>query len=74
MTAYASCPGVLCNGGTVDMGVTAFGGTPPYTGTGVFNVGAGTYTYTVTDANGCTSSGTLTVEEPTAFCGSISSS
>ncbi|PHR26615.1 MAG: hypothetical protein COA38_14535, partial [Fluviicola sp.] len=48
MTAYASCPGILCNGGTVDMGVTAFGGTAPYTGTGVFNVGAGTYTYTVT--------------------------
>jgi uncharacterized membrane protein YedE/YeeE len=45
---------ILCNGGTADVTVSATGGTAPYTGTGVFNVGAGTYTYTVTDANGCT--------------------
>jgi hypothetical protein len=43
--------GIACDGGTVDVTVSATGGTAPYTGVGVFNVGAGTYTYTVTDAN-----------------------
>jgi hypothetical protein len=42
--------------------VTAAGGTAPYTGTGIFtNVAAGSRTYTVTDANGCSSSGTVTI-------------
>ena len=61
----ASSPGgqVECNGGTVDIVVTASGGTGPYTGTGTFTVGAGTYTYTVTDANGCTDDVTVTVTE-----------
>jgi hypothetical protein len=35
------------------------GGKAPYTGTGTFNVTAGTYTYTVTDANGCSATTTL---------------
>lgn len=73
MTAYASCPGIACNGGTTDLAVTAFGGTPPYTGTGVFNVGAGIYTYTITDANGCTASVTHTITEPAPLVVSISS-
>lgn len=51
------------NNGTVN--VSASGGTPPYVGTGVFNVGAGTYTYNVTDANGCTGSVTVTITQPT---------
>lgn len=61
----AASPGgqVECNGGTVDIVVTASGGTGPYTGTGTFTVGAGTYTYTVTDANGCTDDVTVTVTE-----------
>lgn len=48
-------------GGTVIVTVTASGGTAPYTGTGSFTKGAGTYTYTVTDAKGCTSSAVVTV-------------
>ena len=73
MTAYASCPVIDCNGGTADMAVFAFGGTPPYTGDGVYNVGAGTYTYTITDANGCTASVTHTVTEPAPIVVSITS-
>jgi gliding motility-associated-like protein len=38
---------------TVDITVTAAGGVGPYTGTGTFSEGAGTYSYTITDANGC---------------------
>lgn len=41
--------------------VSATGGTPPYVGTGNFNVTSGTYNYTVTDSKGCTSITTITV-------------
>ncbi len=65
---------VLCNNeatGAID--ITIAGGTPPYTYSWVtpsgnivvsedlFGIPAGAYTGTVTDANGCTISGTLTV-------------
>ena len=55
---------ILCHGGTANVEITAIGGTEPYSGTGTFNVTAGTYTYTVTDANGCTSTISVTVSEP----------
>ena len=67
---------VSCNGGS-DGSVTAAptGGTSPYTYT--WNTGdtqatdtglpAGTYTITVTDANGCTATGTASTTEPTAL-------
>ncbi len=64
MAVFTSCPAILCNGGTQDMAVFAFGGITPYSGTGVFNVGAGTYAYTIIDANGCTAIATHTVTEP----------
>jgi hypothetical protein len=51
----------VCTGGTTNVTVTASGGTPPYSGTGVFPQGAGTTTYTVTDANGCTASQDVTI-------------
>lgn len=39
---------------SVPVTVIVTGGTPPYSGdVGPFNEGAGSYTYTVTDANGC---------------------
>ncbi|NCZ48376.1 MAG: hypothetical protein EBX59_12610, partial [Betaproteobacteria bacterium] len=67
LTASASVSSpILCNGGTTTVNITATGGAAPYTGTGsLANVTAGTYTYTVTDVNGCTASTTLTVTEPT---------
>ena len=52
----------IVTGGTATVTVTATGGTPPYTGTGTFtNVTAGNRMYTVTDANGCTSSATISI-------------
>lgn len=55
--------------------ITATGGTAPYVGTGVLtNVASGTYTYTVTDAKGCSASASATVISnvdnvpPTAIC------
>ncbi|MFK7787194.1 MAG: hypothetical protein AB8B56_18880, partial [Crocinitomicaceae bacterium] len=62
-----------CTGGTADVTVSASGGDAPYSGTGMFNVTAGMYIYTVTDANGCTATDSITVTEgdtipPTALC------
>jgi gliding motility-associated-like protein len=55
---------ILCFGGTATISVTASGGTAPYFGIGTFNVGAGTYTYTVTDTNGCIKTITVEVTQP----------
>jgi gliding motility-associated-like protein len=58
---------IACNGGTAVVTVSATGGTGPYTGTGTFSVVAGTYTYTVTDVNLCSSTTTIIVTQPTAL-------
>src|SRR5205814_672493 len=65
---------VSCNGGTnASISVSASGGTPPYSGTGTFTgLTAGTYSYTVTDAHGCTSTTSATITEPTALTASNS--
>jgi len=71
---------VLCfagNNGSIDLTVT--GGTSPYTFNwnngavteDITNLSAGTYTVNITDANGCTSTATAQVTEPSA---SLSSS
>lgn len=67
LTASSSSPAILCNGGIVNVTVSASGGTSPYVGEGTFAVGAGTYNYTVTDANGCTASIGILLTEPTAL-------
>ncbi|MCF8269637.1 MAG: T9SS type A sorting domain-containing protein [Crocinitomicaceae bacterium] len=61
--AVLSSP-IICNGGTGVVTVVATGGTPPYTGLGNFNFTAGSYSLTITDANGCTSSSSVTIIEP----------
>ncbi len=69
-TATASGP-ILCNGNSVTVNVVATGGTPPYTGTGSFNVPAGTYTYTVTDAVGTVRTASITLSQPTVISPTI---
>ncbi len=59
-TATASAK-ITKTGGTTTIVVAASGGTAPYTGTGSFVKGVGTYSYTVTDAKGCTSVATITL-------------
>jgi len=49
--------------------ITATGGTNPYTGTGVFNVGAGLHNYIVFDSYACFD--TLSVSVDTLLCTSI---
>jgi len=70
LTASSTTTNVLCNGGNGSVNVTANGGTAPYSGTGIFSVAAGTYSYTVTDANGCTATTTATVTEPAVLTAS----
>ena len=63
---------ILCNGGKSTVTVSANGGTAPYTGTGSWEVSAGTYTYTVKDANGCEVSKEITISEPSKLSMEVS--
>jgi len=47
--------------GSGSVTITATGGTVPYIGTGGFTTPAGSYSYTIIDANGCTSTTTGTI-------------
>ncbi|WP_394767798.1 right-handed parallel beta-helix repeat-containing protein [Ferruginibacter sp.] len=55
--------GTIANtGGATTVTVSATGGTAPYSGTGSFlGLAAGTYTYSVRDANGCTATSSVTI-------------
>ena len=56
----------ICFGETSSVIISATGGTPPYTGEGTFTQSAGTQSYTVTDANGCSTSTSVTVTQAAA--------
>jgi len=58
---------VACNGGNAIVTVTGSGGTGAYTGEGTFSVAAGTYSYTIMDANNCAAATSGTVTEPAAL-------
>src|SRR6185503_9540135 len=66
ITATTAITNVTCNGGaTGSVAITPSGGTAPYTITPAqTNLAAGSYTFTVTDASGCTISVPVTVTEP----------
>ena len=53
-------------GGSGVITISATGGTAPYTGTGTFSRTAGIYSFTVNDANGCTGSTSVTINDPAA--------
>jgi hypothetical protein len=67
LNASSSKTAILCNGGSSTVTVSATGGTAPYSGTGTFTRSAGTYSFTVTDANSCTSTTTGTITQPSAL-------
>src|SRR2546430_12255401 len=71
-TLCRSNTAIACNGGLSTVTVSATGGTPGYTGTGTFSHGAGTYSYTVTDSNGCTATTTGDITQPSAVTASSS--
>jgi len=64
VVSNVSCPG----GSNGSASVSASGGTAPYSGTGTFSgLTAGSYTYIVTDNNGCTGSTTVVISQPAAI-------
>ncbi len=68
ITASATAPAITCAGGTTTVSVTATGGTAPYVVSGdSLTVGAGTYNYIVTDANGCTGTINITIAPGTGI-------
>ncbi|MCJ8290742.1 MAG: HYR domain-containing protein [Crocinitomicaceae bacterium] len=68
VVASATSTPIITNGGMSDITVVATGGTAPYSGIGTFSVLPGTYSYVVTDANGCTETVTITVIELIIDC------
>src|SRR6185369_17050178 len=66
ITATTAVTNVACNGGaTGSVVITPTGGTAPYTITPAqTNLAAGSYTFTVTDANGCSITVPVTITEP----------
>jgi hypothetical protein len=82
MTAAATVSNVQCNGdATGTATVTPSGGTAPYSYVwpnlpgntqAVNNLPSGTYTVTVTDANGCITTQNLTITQPVALVGNSS--
>src|SRR3974390_1480254 len=73
VTASATSTAILCHGGSSTVTVTASGGTGSYQGTGTFTQPAGSYSFTVSDGNNCTSTATLTISEPSAVTASATS-
>jgi gliding motility-associated-like protein len=83
VTANSSGVNPLCFGGTNGSATTVAGGgaggyTYNWTGSGsntttASNLTAGTYTVTVTDANGCSVNSTVVLTQPTAVTASVSS-
>ncbi len=74
ITVTATAGSIACHGGTTTVTVNAIGGTAPYTGTGTFTASAGIHTYSVTDANFCSASTTITITEPAVVTPTISGS
>lgn len=82
LTAATSQTTIACNGSSTGAAsVTPGGGTSPYsyswspnvsTTSSATNLAAGTYTVTVTDANGCTISRTVTITQPAALTATTS--
>ena len=80
LTTSLSATSILCNGQTSNITNTVAGGTPNYTylwnnGATIQNlegVGSGTYNVTVTDANSCTATSSITVNEPEELTSELS--
>ena len=80
LTTSLSATSILCNGQTSNITNTVAGGTPNYTynwnnGSTTQNlegVGGGTYSVTVTDANSCVATASVTVNEPEELTSELS--
>ena len=64
---------LTCNAVNSTVTISASNGTAPYIGTGTFVRPAGTYSYTITDANGCSVTQSYTINQPDVITLSSSS-
>lgn len=71
LVVTSSATAIACNAGSSNVTVSASGGTPPYTGTGVFSRTAGTYSFNVTDGGGATGTTSVTITQPAAIVISV---
>jgi gliding motility-associated-like protein len=77
LTSTISGVNLLCFNSTGSASSSASGGTSPYTytwtttpiqnGSTALNIGSGTYTVTIYDANGCSASNSITITRPTSI-------
>lgn len=74
LIASSTATPILCYGGNSNLTVSAIGGIQPYVGTGTSVVTAGSYSSTVTDNNGCTSSTSINIVEPQPLTLTVSQS
>lgn len=82
LSATQSQGSINCSGGTTTASVSPSGGTGPYTYTWSpsggnnqsANLGAGTYTATTHDANGCATTNTFSISNPPAITLTVNSS
>ncbi|MBR5984635.1 MAG: carboxypeptidase-like regulatory domain-containing protein, partial [Bacteroidales bacterium] len=80
LTTSLSADPILCNAGTTDISNTVAGGTTPYQyfwtddthNQNNEGVGAGNYTVTVQDANGCSATSSIAVSQPNALTATLS--
>ena len=70
LIASVSASAIACNGGTTQINFVVTGGTSPYIGDASVIVSAGTYTYLVSDANGCSTTTSISITEPLAITNS----
>jgi len=78
-TVSVNSPNITCNGGTTTATATMSGGTSPFTylwsggqtTSSVTGLSVGSYTVTVTDANGCTNSQSVNITQPSAITSSV---
>ena len=66
LIATATTTFINCHGGTSTVEISASGGIPPYSGTGIFTLGAGTYDYFVVDNTGDSSLIVVDIHDPAA--------
>ena len=64
LTVAVTAKRIIQCGGTTEATVTASGGRPPYTGTGHYIRGPGTWSFVVADDAGCVDTAGITIEAP----------
>ena len=63
--------GITCHSGTAMVNINGSGGTPPYTDTATYQLGAGAYNFFITDSNRCIDNFSFSLSNPPLFSDSV---